>query len=1725
MAAVPAERCVWAPEWVWDARRKQYLVFWASTTSHDVNNGDKRIWGRWTPDFDAWPEPPFVLLDPGFDAIDADALLLPNGTALLFFKDERGNCCHRDPRCPRTNASCPRRYDKTVRRASSLRGLAHIRSGAAAGFSNGTVTAGVTPQLTEGPEIVEFPNPTGQRYLLYADCFMDNHYAISSSDDLTHFQEIPGSSCVDYGPSIRMPGGNSNGSEAYRNASLDGPRHGSFVRISEEELRVLLKAYPSTSSSTPRHSCHPAGSRTKTDDILAKFRTGRGPSSASAATAAAAAITATILPGGALQLRGPAVTVTIISTFSAPGQSVLGPNFDFNRSLPPTGGAWQVQVTEGGGAVLGRVTGTCAFYRIERVYFQTVHGIIGVNDTIVASPDYELVGVQQRHYASVDPLQARIVDVVGPSMDPGDCTTPGFWGVPAKVGEFGEILGFASGTNGNPSIFASISSSHNKSGAVGIGLLALDDVTMVHAETVNHATYPCNDSSTGPGKELARPWAPAVQLADPHFAIAGGSRHTSEWAIVALGADCSSYWCYVNLVRNFTGVTDIEISRNGPLNGFEEGWLKESANNRSGDFTTWTPETTRRVLNESGMKYLITTIPWTDIPSTCEKGKYKYAHGSAFVHNLAPSCEQYIKDLVRVTKAADPDFKVLVYFHAFVSGETNASSKYHKDRVLRADGTQQCYASCCKEWPLFYPMQLPGSQEANAYAEQLDLYLDKVFELGADGIYHDESSYSVSPYTWITDPDRWDGVSAAFNWSLHPVAKVSSLNLLRQKHHIALMQRAASHGVIAVSNAMPQTRTYIQTRPPNSIHFVETGEEVRGYNTHHYTPLMLNRELAQSADRDPRYNFTVGDDPGLNLLAHLDYGALSHLCARLVKNGSVDSIYRRLTPITPVDVGRGYVLGRKKLVTKINSSVCWVCDGHEFLRAWIYNAEGELVGTQAATGVLNLSLPLRHVAIVEPVSSGKLKTDDGADGLLGNPDATPPISFWYAGVSSAQFLSSWLPWATNWTSKAAGVSHRRSGWNDPKSGLHVTVTETRYSAFPSAREWFVAFRQSGNSPSQLICNVSGLRVELPPPVAVGLASSAGAGLIHRFRGSAASATDFTTLVQPLKPGQQTAFGPFMGRSSDHTLPLFAVAAGSGGLVASVGWSGSWQVDVDRMSSTGTTTLDVWHGSGNSFGTNDGPGSLPSIPQNSSEYHDVTFCSQLMPGESVRLMRVLTVAFDGTDPQLGFNTHRQLLQSHKVPRDPRTGELLGALVTSDADGLTFPELMPPGGMGPVKNRSWHCPSCAPRQLNVHVPGLKAIGAEALWLDAYWFEGAFPNGVGNWTSPPDLAIDRNRWPDGLRPLSDAIRDNGMQFILWFEPERVLPGTWLARLFPEWTLPKHTPAETTLLDLGDPDAREYITDYVSEAIGDFGLSVWRTDYNIKPLGLWEGPPYANDATRRGMNEAKYINGLYRFWDDVRNRNDGILIDNCASGGRRIDLETISRSVPLWRTDFDGVSGCCTFAWLGTCRGSCGECTFAFGCGHMDNAAAQSMTMGLSQFVPINNGQATSWDPYVWRSTGIVGKTIYWGGAGFEHLLANASAMEQAQQAVAETKSLRPIVLHPQADYWPLYWGGAPYTYPDGTVEIRPTDDTWAAFQWHAAPIGGFVTAFRRESCASSQHTLALQGLEPAVTYSVRHCFTFECESPVEALGEDLMRNLTLHLPTPASSVLVRYAPVTKF
>ena len=148
--------------------------------------------------------------------------------------------------------------------------------------------------------------------------------------------------------------------------------------------------------------------------------------------------------------------------------------------------------------------------------------------------------------------------------------------------------------------------------------------------------------------------------------------------------------------------------------------------------------------------------------------------------------------------------------------------------------------------------------------------------------------------------------------------------------------------------------------------------------------------------------------------------------------------------------------------------------------------------------------------------------------------------------------------------------------------------------------------------------------------------------------------------------------------------------------------------------------------------------------------------------------------------------------------------------------------------------------------------------------------------------------------------------MRFSVWFEPERVSEGTWLYAHHPEWLLQEgHAPQwldskqKQVLLNLGNPDARRWLTDWISNAIDEDGIDIFRHDFNIDPLSFWQK---ADAPDRQGITEIRYIEGLYAFWDELLARHPNLLIDNCASGGRRIDLETTSRSVPLWRSDLFG-------------------------------------------------------------------------------------------------------------------------------------------------------------------------------------------------------------------------------
>ncbi len=103
--------------------------------------------------------------------------------------------------------------------------------------------------------------------------------------------------------------------------------------------------------------------------------------------------------------------------------------------------------------------------------------------------------------------------------------------------------------------------------------------------------------------------------------------------------------------------------------------------------------------------------------------------------------------------------------------------------------------------------------------------------------------------------------------------------------------------------------------------------------------------------------------------------------------------------------------------------------------------------------------------------------------------------------------------------------------------------------------------------------------------------------------------------------------------------------------------------------------------------------------------------------------------------------------------------------------------------------------------------------------------------------------------------------------------------------------------LLNLADRRAWEWLVEHVDGLIRSEGIDLYRQDFNIDPLPFWRA---ADAADRQGITENHYVVGFLRFWDELLRRHPDMLIDSCASGGRRNDLETLRRAVPLWRSDY---------------------------------------------------------------------------------------------------------------------------------------------------------------------------------------------------------------------------------
>ena len=348
----------------------------------------------------------------------------------------------------------------------------------------------------------------------------------------------------------------------------------------------------------------------------------------------------------------------------------------------------------------------------------------------------------------------------------------------------------------------------------------------------------------------------------------------------------------------------------------------------------------------------------------------------------------------------------------------------------------------------------------------------------------------------------------------------------------------------------------------------------------------------------------------------------------------------------------------------------------------------------------------------------------------------------------------------------------------------------------------------------------------------------------------------------------------------------------------------------------------------------------------------------------------------------------------------------------------------------------------------------------WIDAGWYPCGDDWGhVGTWEPDPQ------RYPKGLKEVADYVHAKGMKLVVWFEPERVTAASWLAEHHPEWVLGGK---QGGLLNLGNPAARRWLVEHVDTLLTGQGIDLYRQDFNMDPLNYWRGNDPPN---RQGITEIRHVEGFLAYWDELRRRHPDMPVDTCASGGRRNDLETLRRALPLLRSDY-------RFEPVGT----------------------QGHTYGISFWIPYYGTGVFESDNYVVRS-----HWCPWLGIGRNDPCKPGLDWSKYHGMVAEWRKAADYFL---GDYWPL-------------TSYNLDNSLWMAWQFDRSDLGeGMVQVFRRAESDYESARFRLRGLDPNAPYAFTDLDTGRSQ---QFRGHEVSETgLLVTVPNRPSAVVILYKKV---
>lgn len=573
--------------------------------------------------------------------------------------------------------------------------------------------------------------------------------------------------------------------------------------------------------------------------------------------------------------------------------------------------------------------------------------------------------------------------------------------------------------------------------------------------------------------------------------------------------------------------------------------------------------------------------------------------------------------------------------------------------------------------------------------------------------------------------------------------------------------------------------------------------------------------------------------------------------------------------------------------------------------------------------------------------------------------------------------------------------------SNEEKALEVTVELTEFAENATC-QWTVYIKNTGTENSGVISDFYALDSSFPT----------GKAKLYYSMGSDTAASDFSLIKKDLSFIKRT-FSGTDGKPTEAFLPYFNISGESCNMILGIGWTGQWEASMSETN--GETDISV------------------------KQEH---FEAYLLPGEEVRSPLVSLSFYESENPLKGFNLFRNWIMDCVYPENVTQNyytvmEVAGPMSTRTSDEII--EIL--DGIDEAVYEQ----------------------TDAFWMDAGWYsynEG-WHDGVGNWT------VDTSRYDNGISELSGYAAQKGLGHVLWYEPERVYPDTHFYNVgseHEEWLISVDG-EDNIMWNLANEEAFDFYCEYLLGSMKENGITVYRQDFNFAPLKYWQYADKEYYGGRTGICENHYVTNLYRYLDYLCENIDGLIIDNCASGGKRLDLEMTYRSIAFWRSDYN--------------------CSY-----HPDLfEATQSHTYGVSFWLPITGANLYMQDEYSARSAIMPLMLMDF----FSNTHPDFSFHKEQRELMG-------------GNYYPLDFGSF-------------DKDKMLAMQFSSEDaLTGTALVYKRADVTDTEYTVKLNGLLPSQTYSVYD--TDYPETVYTLTGEELMNEgITLKLPEGEKAIILMF------